>query len=109
MEDKKKEDEVTEPHKKRQFTDMVDEDGVQIREGDILDNGNEKFVVRWNVNMNRWMDSTHWLPNTGTWCDLRRSETSNVAKYKKVIGNIYDNPELIVFPHCLDEYLASIK
>lgn len=73
-----------------QFTNLYDRKGNEIYEGDILqDCFNETYVVKWNNGT--WADSTHVEDNAGTVQDLFNYR----ARLKKVIGNIYENPELL--------------
>jgi uncharacterized phage protein (TIGR01671 family) len=72
-----------------QFTGLKDKDWKDIYEGDILKAGDYICVVNWNekfasfcVNKKGWMFS-HFFEE--------HCETQNV----EVIGNIYENPELL--------------
>lgn len=72
-----------------QYTGLKDCLGQEIYEGDILEfdeyewgnNINNKFVVRWDE------ANGEWNAGGGT--------NSECNEYKRVIGNIYENPDLI--------------
>lgn len=68
-----------------QFTGLLDRNGRMIWEGDILDN--KTFVAR-NLFHNNL--GTVDLPLREEWLDMR----SNLEE-REVIGNIYQNPELL--------------
>lgn len=81
-----------------QYTGLTDKNGTKIFEGDIVDDQEFIGVVKYNeiiasfvVEINdAKQDYYHWsLLNMGD--PLREKQ----LKYTEIVGNIYDNPELL--------------
>ena len=74
-----------------QCTGLKDKNGKLIFEGDILQDGQEKGKVKW-LQGGWWVDCVIGGDDIGEFpmCDLERFE---------IIGNIYDNPELLTEGH----------
>jgi hypothetical protein len=80
-----------------QYTGLKDKNGVDIYEGDILD------VCNGSINGNEWKDKpfiVEWFPNKGwslhLWMwDKNGDVNMDYTHWSKVIGNIYENPELL--------------
>lgn len=75
------------PESVGQFTGLTDKNGKKIFEGDIIAKGFERYEVKWNAEQMRW----------GIYSD--NYEVAGFTKfsepYFEVIGNLYDNPELL--------------
>lgn len=67
-----------------QFTGLTDKNGKEIYEGDVLEtDGGEKLEVKWNS-----MFACFRFGNQAT-------HDYDIAIRMKIIGNIYENPELL--------------
>jgi hypothetical protein len=70
-----------------QFTGKHDQDGKEIWEGDIIDFDIQEWGGRDNIHVVTWNEkSAEWSWGGGITSDM---------EFRKVIGNIYENPELI--------------
>lgn len=85
-----------------QYTGLTDKNGKRIWENDILHNGN-KMIVKWNEPCGRWdlyiVNVSHipmgaWRPLVIDWRTFDWKEYSDCHECE-VIGNIFDNPELL--------------
>lgn len=97
------------PESVGEFTGLKDKNGREIFEGDVIyweiDNGvgieSYSAVVRWSENLveEGWNQTYKWLVGyTGDYYRGSYDELSTPAAYNgglRVIGNIYENPELI--------------
>lgn len=72
-----------------QFTGLIDKDGRKIFEGDIIENDLDRFIVEWDDEFAGFFLSDA-DPEYQGYVTL-----SEVSKDGCVIGNIYDNPELL--------------
>lgn len=70
-----------------QFTGLTDKNGKKIFEGDIIAKGFELYEVRWNPEQVRWGIYSGNYEVAGF--------TKFSESYFEVIGNIYDNKELL--------------
>lgn len=75
-----------------QFTGLLDKNGKEIYEGDIISLRDYIAEVRWNSNLSAFcirfsFESELGIKPLGSWIDRRRR--------CNVIGNIHDNPELL--------------
>ena len=75
-----------------QFTGFTDRNGKEIYEGDIISLRDYIAEVRWNSNLSAFcirfsFESELGIKPLGSWIDRRRR--------CKVIGNIFDNPDLM--------------
>lgn len=76
-----------------QFTGLIDSENKKIFEGDIIQDGNceyNKYVVEYNTERGGYLPFAH-----GDGCGCCETATLHDSTCHTVIGNIYDNPELL--------------
>lgn len=76
-----------EPETVGQFTGVCDKNGTRIFEGDVIHGFGGNFAVRWSPEICSFV--------AGEGRRIRPTMTYGTMKSFEVIGNIYDNPELI--------------
>lgn len=85
------------PWKLMQFTGLTDKNGKEIYEGDILDHLGLSYRVGWG-------DEGAWIawgitqrddPRNGEPYTIADTMVANVSPVGEIIGNIYENPELL--------------
>lgn len=74
-----------------QSTGLFDQSGKEIYEGDILSSIKNKYLVWWSEDTASFYAKI--LPDKGIECYTSLSK--NWAGKKEIIGNIYDNPDLL--------------
>lgn len=72
-----------------QYTGLKDKNGVELCEGDII--SNKKYFTK----VVSWIDGGFRLSGIGYEEDYEKSIHINFAKSYDVLGNIYQNPELL--------------
>ena len=73
-----------------QFTGLTDKNGKKIFEGDILESDSERFVVDWDDEFSGFYLTDVNPRHQGV------AMFANVADDGYIIGNIHDNPELLI-------------
>lgn len=78
-----------------QFTGLLDKNGTDIYEGDILmfreeENCNDTLVVMWDKG-----SFVAEYPNRGEGACIRSNYFAAFPEMFRVVGNIHDNPELV--------------
>ena len=88
-------DDINEPAKGNdslmQFTGLLDRNGKEIYEGDIVRIGDEKSE---HIEVIKWVDETNWMDEK---CPVN-GWVNHQSIYKmpiEVIGNVNENPELL--------------
>ena len=78
-----------------QYTGLTDKNGIKIFEGDIVEQGNGKLrqVVEWG----KWdyNDEFDNVMIATFMCKDKDGNSFYISKHDIVIGNIYENPELL--------------
>lgn len=81
------EEQFVNPESIGEFTGLTDKNGVKIFEGDILHAAQGNFVVRWSESICSFV--------AGEKERMRPCMNSGTMNCCEVIGNIFDNPELL--------------
>ena len=81
------EEQFVNPESIGEFTGLTDKNGSKIFEGDILHAAQGNFVVRWSESICSFV--------AGEKERMRPCMNSGTMNCCEVIGNIYDNPELL--------------
>ena len=74
-----------------QFTGVTDKNGIKIFEGDIVERGGRIWVIEYEVVFAQFVMKIY----TKNSVFLNRSFYDIPSEWCEIIGNIYDNPELI--------------
>lgn len=99
-----------------QYTGLTNMEGKMIWENDIVYNGNTS-IIKWNEPCARWdmyivdrgsIPIGAWKPLVVDWKTSDWKEYSNCYQ-DEVIGNIFDNPELLHDTSRLRELMLSLK
>lgn len=76
-----------------QYTGLTDKNGKKIFKGDILEFSDRLVVVFWHVHLGCW--DSNFLKFTNKENGKDDMSSLNWSYKSKVIGSIYDNPELL--------------
>ena len=77
-----------------QYTGLKSKSGVEIYEGDILDIYNRRYFVKEALPFISLEDKNGWEYNNGDYYEGSNIQSHNWKDFE-VIGNIYENPELL--------------
>lgn len=80
------------PESVGQFTGLLDKNGKEIYEGDVLELGSGRYIVRWDLvswNPKALIKDKVAMPNNFF------PDWFYYNEYSEIIGNIHQNPELL--------------
>jgi uncharacterized phage protein (TIGR01671 family) len=66
-----------------QYTGLKDRNGVKIFEGDVVSDGGHRGVIKWNEEFSKFI------------CKSRSANIGLYLQQMEVIGNTFENPNLI--------------
>jgi len=77
-----------------QFTGLLDKNGKEIYEGDIVE---WKYLKTWHKNEVRWVGGGFVVTTSGFKDDLNEPQDLSLVSILscEIIGNIYENPDLL--------------
>jgi uncharacterized phage protein (TIGR01671 family) len=82
---------IIEPETIGQFTGLHDKNGKEIYEGDLIsEDGSKPYEVVWQYHSVQWI-----MQYTGEGKTYRHMAYDYAQQQYEVIGNIYENPELL--------------
>jgi len=79
-------------HALQEFTGLKDKNGKEIYEGDIVKTAGLMDNIAGKV---QWSDRMGWLIHPTDWAADLGYSLYEVRAFAEVIGNIYENPELL--------------
>lgn len=86
---------IINPETVGQFTGVLDKNGKEIYEGDVLEYGDSRFIVAWDNEHAKVNCYFADKPIKEYYCPLH---DSYIKESFEIIGNIHENPELLERP-----------
>lgn len=81
---------------RRQFTGLLDKNGKEIYEGDIVEHNDEMYAVEYGIQGVDAFEGVGW--NLWSFKDGIEATGERLTSEIEVIGNIYENPKLLKQP-----------